>query len=191
MALSLEHKLTEQELIEGCKSGNRKAQELVYRKYTPKMLGVCMRYAKDRFEAEDILQVAFIKIFEKIKNFRSEGSFEGWIRRIMVHTSIEFYRKNARMYPVVDIDNVQEHSVAENQLNRLNMNDLMNAIKSLSPGYRMVFNMYAIEGYSHKEIAQELGINEGTSKSQLARARVILQDYINKMEGRKNEAIGN
>ncbi len=190
MTLNLEHKQNLDELVEGCRAGNRKAQELVYRMLSSKMLGVCMRYAKDRFEAEDILQVAFIKIFEKVKEFKGEGSFEGWVRRIMVNTSIEFYRKNARMYPMVDLEHVPEKAVDENQMSRMNMNDLMKAIQSLSPGYRMIFNMYAIEGYSHKEIAAELNISEGTSKSQLARARGILQDYIINMEGSKHEAYG-
>jgi RNA polymerase sigma factor (sigma-70 family) len=190
MTLNLEHKQNLDELVEGCRAGNRKAQELVYRMLSSKMLGVCMRYAKDRFEAEDILQVAFVKIFEKVKEFKGEGSFEGWVRRIMVNTSIEFYRKNARMYPMVDLDHAPEKAVDENQMSRMNMNDLMKAIQSLSPGYRMIFNMYAIEGYSHKEIAAELNISEGTSKSQLARARVILQDYIINMEGSKHEAYG-
>jgi RNA polymerase sigma factor (sigma-70 family) len=190
MTLNLEHKQNLDELVEGCRAGNRKAQELVYRMLSSKMLGVCMRYAKDRFEAEDILQVAFVKIFEKVKEFKGEGSFEGWVRRIMVNTSIEFYRKNARMYPMVDLDHAPEKAVDENQMSRMNMNDLMKAIQSLSPGYRMIFNMYAIEGYSHKEIAAELNISEGTSKSQLARARGILQDYIINMEGSKHEAYG-
>ena len=107
----------------------------------------------------------------------------------MVNTSIEFYRKNARMFPVVDLDHAPESPVQENQLARLNMNDLLTLIRNLSPGYRLIFNMYAIEGFSHKEIAQELGISEGTSKSQLARARAILQENIKKMEGNHHEAL--
>lgn len=188
--MNLEHKLSLAELIEGTRKGNRKSQELLYKMFASKMLGVCARYAKDTFEAEDMLQVGFIKVFDKIGDFKSEGSFEGWVRRIMVNTSIEFYRKNARMFPVTELDKAPESAVEENQLSRLNMNDLLAAIRRLSPGYRMIFNMYAIEGYSHKEIAKELGINEGTSKSQLARARAILQDYIKNMEGRTNEAQG-
>jgi RNA polymerase sigma factor (sigma-70 family) len=190
MTLILEHRQTLDQLIEGCRSGNRKAQELLYKQLASKMLGVCIRYSKDRYEAEDILQVAFVKMFEKIKDYKGEGSFEGWVRRIMVNTSIEFYRKSLRMFPVVDMEYAPEKAIEENQLSRLNMNDLLGLIKQLSPGYRVVFNMYAIEGYSHKEIAEQLNISEGTSKSQLARARAILQENILKMEGRKNEAYG-
>ncbi len=131
-----------------------------------------------------MLQVGFVKIFEKIADYKGDGSFEGWVRRIMVNTSIEFYRKNARMFPMVDIDHAPEGQVQENQMARMNMNDLLSVIRKLSPGYRLIFNMYAIEGFSHKEIAKELGISEGTSKSQLARARAILQENILKMEGK-------
>ncbi len=189
MSLQLGHKLSLEEIIEGSKQGKRKSQELLYKQYASKMLVVCARYAKDNFEAEDMLQVAFVKVFEKLKDYKGEGSFEGWVRRIMVNTSIEFYRKNARMFPVVDLDHAPESPVQENQLARLNMNDLLTLIRNLSPGYRLIFNMYAIEGFSHKEIAQELGISEGTSKSQLARARAILQENIKKMEGNHHEAL--
>ena len=189
MRLQLGHKHNLNEIIEGCKQGERSSQGLLYKTYASKMLAVCARYAKDNFEAEDMLQVGFVKIFEKIKDYKGEGSFEGWVRRIMVNTSIEFYRKNARMFPVVDIDSAPETQVQENQLNKINMNDLLNIIQKLSPGYRMIFNMYAIEGFSHREIAEELGISEGTSKSQLARARAILQENILKMEGNQHEAL--
>lgn len=183
MSFNLGNKLSLNEILEGSKRGERKFQELLYKHFASKMLVVCARYAKDNFEAEDILQVAFVKVFEKLKEYKGDGSFEGWVRRIMVNTSIEFYRKSARMFPVVDIDYAPETPVQENQMARMNMNDLLRVIRQLSPGYRLVFNMYAIEGYSHKEIAKELGISEGTSKSQLARARAILQDNILKMEG--------
>src|ERR1044071_5228850 len=102
--MNLGHKFTLDDLLEGCKRGERKAQELLYKTLAPKMMGVCMRYAKDRYEAEDILQTAFVKVFQKVNEFRNNGSFEGWIRRIMVNTAIEFYRKNQRMMNVVDIE---------------------------------------------------------------------------------------
>lgn len=184
MSLQLGHKLSLEEIIEGSKRGERKFQELLYKHFASKMLVVCARYAKDNFEAEDMLQVGFVKIFEKIADYKGDGSFEGWVRRIMVNTSIEFYRKNARMFPMVDMDHAPESPVQENQMARMNMNDLLSIIRKLSPGYRLIFNMYAIEGFSHKEIAKELGISEGTSKSQLARARAILQENILKMEGK-------
>lgn len=188
LTMKLEHKHTLEDLLDGCKAGNRKSQEMLYKACSGKMLGVCMRYAKDHFEAEDMMQTGFIKIFKKINDFRGEGSFEGWMRRIMVHTSIEFYRKNLRSLNVVDIDESHEQSATTAfDMSSINVKDLMRLIQNLSNGYRLVFNMYAIEGYSHKEIAEQLGITEGASKSQLSRARAILREQILNLEGYKNE----
>jgi len=169
--------------MEGCKAGDRKMQELLYKQTAPKMLAVCMRYAKDRMEAEDVLQTGYIKIFQKIKEYRGDGSFEGWIRRVMVNTAIESYRKNLRSLNVVEIDEAYEQPSTGFDFGTLGMQDLMKVIQKLADGYRMVFNMYAIEGYSHKEIGETLGISEGASKSQLSRARAILKEEIIKMEG--------
>ncbi len=169
--------------MEGCKAGNSKMQELLYRQTASKMLAICMRYAKDRMEAEDVLQLGYIKIFNKIAEFKGDGSFEGWIRRIMVNTAIESYRKNLRMLQLVPIDEAYEQPSQGFDFGTLGMQDLLKVIQKLSDGYRVVFNMYAIEGYSHKEIAETLGISEGTSKSQLSRARAILQQEILKLEG--------
>lgn len=175
------------ELMEGCKVGNRQMQELLYRQTSAKMLAVCMRYAKDQMEAEDVLQLGYIKIFNKIKEFKNEGSFEGWIRKIMVNTAIESYRKNLRMLNVVPIEEAYEQPANLDGdgdiFGNLGMQDLIKLIQNLADGYRMVFNMYVIEGYAHKEIAEILGISEGTSKSQLSRARIILQQQILKLEG--------
>lgn len=171
------------ELMEGCKADNRKMQELLYKQTSAKMLAVCMRYAKDRMEAEDSLQVGYIKIFQKIKEYRGDGSFEGWMRRIMVNTAIESYRKNIKSMNVVPIDDAFDQPAVGFDFSRLGMQDLMRLIQNLADGYRMVFNMYAIEGYSHKEIGEMLGISEGASKSQLSRARAILKQEIIKMEG--------
>ncbi|MFD0942008.1 RNA polymerase sigma factor [Pedobacter boryungensis] len=171
------------DLLEGCKAGDRKMQELLYKQTASKMLAVCMRYAKDRMEAEDVLQLGYVKIFQKVKDYRGDGSFEGWIRRIMVNTAIESYRKNLRMLNVVPIEDAYEQPSAGFDFSSLGMQDLMKVIQKLADGYRMVFNMYIIEGYSHKEIAETLGISEGASKSQLSRARAILQQEIIKMEG--------
>lgn len=188
LTMKLEHKHTLEDLLDGCKAGNRKSQEMLYKACSGKMLGVCMRYAKDHFEAKDMMQTGFIKIFKKINDFRGEGSFEGWMRRIMVHTSIEFYRKNLRSLNVVDIDESHEQSATTAfDMSSINVKDLMRLIQNLSNGYRLVFNMYAIEGYSHKEIAEQLGITEGASKSQLSRARAILREQILNLEGYKNE----
>lgn len=181
--MNLDRTFTIDSLLDGCKKGDRKAQESLYKALASKMMGVCMRYAKDTFEAEDILQMGFVKVFQKVSEFRSDGSFEGWIRRIMVNTAIETYRKNLRSLNVVDIDEVYDQPQSTFDMGKLELNDLMKLVQQLSNGYRIVFNMYAIEGYSHKEIAKELGISEGASKSQLSRARAILKDKIIKMEG--------
>ncbi len=169
--------------MEGCKAGKRKMQEALYKQTASKMLVVCMRYAKDRMEAEDVLQMGFIKVFQKINEYRGDGSFEGWMRRVMVNTAIESYRKNLRSLSVVPIEDAYEQAGTGFDFGRLGMQDLLKVIQKLSDGYRMVFNMYIIEGYSHKEIAEKLGISEGASKSQLSRARAILREEIIKMEG--------
>lgn len=181
--MKLTRSYTIDDLMEGCKAGDRKMQELLYRQTAAKMLAVCMRYAKDRMEAEDVLQMGYIKIFQKIKEYRGDGSFEGWIRRVMVNTAIESYRKNLRSLNVVEIDEAYEQPSTGFDFGTLGMQDLMKVIQKLADGYRMVFNMYVIEGYSHKEIGEALGISEGASKSQLSRARAILKDEIIKMEG--------
>jgi RNA polymerase sigma-70 factor (ECF subfamily) len=174
---------TIEELITRSKAGERKAQELLYRQFAPKMLGVCMRYATDKMEAEDMLQGGFIKMFKKLDDYRGDGSFEGWLRRIMVHSSIEYYRKHHKMVQMMDVtDMSDEPSVNSLAMASMSAQDLMRLINQLSPGYKMVFNLYAIEGYSHREIAGMMGITEGASKSQLSRARSILMDLIAKME---------
>lgn len=171
------------ELIARCKAGERKAQELLYKQFASKMLGVCMRYATDKMEAEDMLQNGFIKMFKKLDDYRGDGSFEGWLRRIMVHSSIEYYRKHHKMVQVMDVTELSnEPSVNPTAMATMSAQDLMGLINQLSPGYKMVFNLYAIEGYSHREIADIVGITEGASKSQLSRARTILKDLVVKME---------
>ena len=173
------------DLMEGCKAGNRTMQEALYAQTSSKMLAVCMRYAKDQMEAEDVLQVGYIKVFQKVKDYRGDGSFEGWIRRIVVNTAIESYRKNLRAMNIVPIEDAYEQPSTGFDFSRLGMQDLLKLIQNLADGYRVVFNMYAIEGYSHKEIGETLGISEGASKSQLSRARAILKEQITKMEGIK------
>lgn len=181
--MNLKHTFTIESLLDGCKRGERKAQENLYKSLSPRMMAVCMRYAKDSYEAEDMLQMGFVKVFTKISEFRSDGSFEGWVRRIMVNTSIEIYRRNFRMMNVVDINEVYDQPQSTLDMSQLETKDLMKLIQQLSSGYRIVFNMYVIEGYSHREIAEALGISEGTSKSQLSRARAILKEKLLKMEG--------
>lgn len=174
---------TTNDLLKGCKAGDRKTQELLYRQTASKMLAVCMRYARDQMEAEDVLQLGYVKIFQKISEYRGDGSFEGWIRKVMVNTAIESYRRNLRTLAVVPIEDAYEQPGTGFDFNNLGMQDLLRLISKLADGYRIVFNMYIIEGYSHKEIAETLGISEGASKSQLSRARAILKQEIIKMEG--------
>lgn len=177
----MKQRFTIEDLVQGCKRGERQAQEGLYRQLVPTMMGICLRYAKDRDDAEDILQTGFIRVFQKISDFRMEGSFEGWVKRIMVNTALEHYRKNLRTLTAVSLDEVQEE-VSFSDWNALEVEDLLNLIQSLPNGYRMVFNMYALEGYSHKEIAEELGITESGSKSQLSRARALLKEKIKQLE---------
>lgn len=167
-------------LIEGCIKNNRDAQYKLYRLLSAKMFSVCLRYAKDREAAEDILQEGFVKVYNNIEKFRKEGSFEGWVRRIMVNTAVEYYRKNVKMYPVVSLEERVVEVDYDTIGDDLEVADIMKLIDQLSHGYRTVFNLYAIEGYSHKEIAETLQISEGTSKSQLARARYLLMDMLEK-----------
>jgi len=179
----LEHKYTIHDLINRCQTGDRKAQELLYKQFASKMLGVCLRYAVDKMEAEDMLQNGFVKVFQKLGDYRNEGSFEGWMRRIMVHSSIEYYRKYHKMMQLVELeDNTNELAVNSLAIAELAAKDLMTLIQQLAPGYRIIFNLYAIDGYSHKEIAALTGITEGASKSQLSRARAVLREQVLKME---------
>ncbi|MEO6704642.1 MAG: RNA polymerase sigma factor [Ginsengibacter sp.] len=153
-------------------------QQLLYDKFSPKMYGVCLRYAGNEDDASDILQEGFIKVFKNLTSFRSEGSFEGWVRRIFVNTAIEHFRKKVKLYNVTE---VQENTIEDTNLDALDMlaaKDVIKIINELSPGYKAVFNMHVIEGYSHKEIAEIMGITEGTSKSQLARAKGVLKKLI-------------
>lgn len=186
--LLLEPVLTQ--LIKDCQLGKRKAQEMLYQLFATKMLGVCMRYATDKMEAEDMLQNGFIKVFNKLDDYRGEGNFEGWVRRIMVHSSIEYYRKHHKMMQLVEMDLGKEQSANAVAASSLEAKDLLAMIQTLPPGYKVVFNLYAIEGYSHKEIGEMLNISEGASKSQLSRARTILKEIIIKTEGVKHENFG-
>ncbi|MBL7801914.1 MAG: sigma-70 family RNA polymerase sigma factor [Chitinophagales bacterium] len=176
---------SDEQIIAGCRAGDRKYQELLYQRFASKMFTVCMRYAAESNSAQDLLQEGFVKIFKNIDKFRGEGSFEGWIRRIFVNTCLEFVRKKANMYVVQDTETVKVEYQDENALQKLMKEDLMEMIQSLSTGYRTIFNLYVIEGYSHKEIAELLNVTEGTSKSQLARARYLLQKKVETLMGIK------
>lgn len=169
------YRAREHELIEGCRRQNRQAQQALYELYSGKMYALCCRYVKDKMEAEDVLVVAFTKIFERIHQYKGDGSFEGWIRRVMVNESLGFLRKNKNMYVETEIEAANLEPNYEQLDSALEAEDLMKLIEGLPTGYRVVFNLYAIDGYSHQEIAEQLGISENTSKSQLSRARVLLQ----------------
>lgn len=169
---------SETDLLAGCIRGERRMQQLLYERFAPKMYGVCLRYAGNAEEAEDILQEGYIKVFRKINTFRSEGSFEGWIRRIFVNTAIEYYRKKTYMQPITEHEEATVEGQYLSVLDSLAEQDIIKLVQQLSPGYRTVFNMYVVEGYTHKQIADLLGISEGTSKSQLSRAKHILQEMV-------------
>jgi RNA polymerase sigma-70 factor (ECF subfamily) len=178
----------ETELIEGCLGLDKRSQEQLYKRYANIMWGVCLRYSRSREEAEDILQEGFIKVFDNISKFRQEGSFEGWIRRIMVNTALKHYSKVEFSEQSGD-DEESCGSIAPEAVSRLNEKDLLNIIAGLPEGYRLVFNLYAIEGYDHKEIASMLGIGESTSRSQLAKARAMLQQKLNARKDKRNTSL--
>ena len=180
MSIPSNQNIAESDLIGGCIAGDRRMQEELYRRFSPRMYAVCLRYAGNPEEAEDILQEGFIKIFKKLGSFRSEGSFEGWIRRIFVNTAIEHFRRKRYLQPVTEKEENSVEGSYLSVLDNLAERDIMKLIQQLSPGYRTVFNMYVVEGYTHKEIGDMLGISEGTSKSQLSRAKVILQQMVKK-----------
>lgn len=164
------------QLIRSCLDEDRHAQKRLYELYAPKMFGVCLRYARNREEAEDIMQEGFLQVFKSLQNFKFSGSFEGWIRKIMVYSAIAKYRGKSKLHSVLTIEN--ENIIAyenEDILSRLGKKELLQMVQDLPPAYRMVFNLYVFEGLKHREIAQQLDISEGTSKSNLHDAKLILQ----------------
>lgn len=169
--------LTESYLIEQCIKGNRQCQKEMYDRFASKMFAICLRYAKNQMDAEDILQEAFIKVFNNLHKFRCEGSFDGWIRRIFVNTAIECLRRR-NDYSTSDGSENYLPDTNKNGLQNLYEKDVLRSVNTLSNGYRKVFTMYAVDGYSHKEIASQLGITESTSKSQFSRAKVALRDML-------------
>ena len=172
-----------EELIEGCKKKSRKHQDALFQKYSPMLYGVCMRYTKCGQDAQDILQDGFVKIFKNIHMYSINNSFEGWIRRITINTAITHYRKNLKHAYHADIDEKPEARVQQAPfgVDEFTREELLSAINALPDGYRMVFNMYVVEGYKHKEIAEMLNVDINTSKSQLSRAKKYLQKELLKM----------
>lgn len=187
MASTGNQNIIDSDLIKGCIEGDSRMQEELYKKFAPKMYAVCLRYAGNNDDAQDLLQEGFIKVFRNLTKFRHEGSFEGWMRRVFVNTSIEQYRRKVHLNSISE----QEERIIEDSsvsvLDQLAERDIVQLVRELSPGYRAVFNLYVIEGYSHKEIADMLQISEGTSKSQLARAKSILQKKVTAYLGEKRK----
>jgi len=191
MNLTIKKSINLESLIELCRKQDNKAQRLIYDRISPKMMGVCRRYIGDVSEAETVLVTAFLKVFNKIDQFSGTGNFEGWVRRIMVNESLLYLRKNKSMYLDVDI----EEAVIEPNYGQAEYlfeeRELLDMINNLPVGYRTVFNLYAIEGYSHKEIGEQMGINVNTSKSQSSRARAILKNEVLKREKLVEQNIAN
>lgn len=189
MKLFTKSKSEEDKLIEGCIAGKRDMQRLLYDLYSKKMMVVCLRYAPTTFEAEDIMQDAFIKVFNNIQSFKKDCPLEFWIRRIMINTALKHLRSKQLLTVSHEAEEVANLSSDEVNLSGYTMDELLGMIQSLAPRYRMVFNLYAIEGYNHKEISEMLGISEGTSKSQYSRARAILQSMLLRQEKKLKEHV--
>lgn len=174
---------SEEEILDGCIAQERFYQELLYRRHAPKMYGICLSYACDRSLAQDMLQEGFIKVYRNIGSFKREGSLEGWIRKIVVNTALDLLRqrKNIEKYLT---EEVKETGASEENraLPDLQMNDILSLVERLPEGARVIFNLVALDGYTHKEIAEELDISIGTSKSQYNRARMLLQEWLRKFK---------
>ncbi len=176
-----------EELVSSCKAGKPSAQKALYDRYSGIMLGLCYRYVRDEMEAEGIMVQGFVQIFKKIDQYTGNGSFEGWMKRIMVNESLQYLRKNKYLYVEVELEKAAYEVNYDRTEAMLSSEDIVNMIGELPIGYRTVFNMYAVEGYSHREIAESLGISENTSKSQLSRARTMLQKKIKDLEEIENK----
>jgi RNA polymerase sigma factor (sigma-70 family) len=175
---------SETEIINGCLKGQREFQKLLYERYAGKMLYVCLRYTKNKDEAQDVLQEAFIKIFGHLDKFKFEGSFEGWVRKIVVNCSLEFLRNKKRTLVFEDVEAANNLTEGDNNIiGNINAKELTELIMKLPDGYRLVFNLFVLEGYGHKEISEMLHITEGTSKSQLSKARMHLQKSVHNLLG--------
>ena len=176
--------MTDEHILDGCISGKREFQELLYKRFSGKMFALCLRYVRNRDEAEDVLQDGFVTVFKNIQNFRRDGSFEGWIRRIIVNTALMHLRSRKNKLNFSDLNEVGAKYQPQSQFDvdsQINAKELLKMLDTLPDGYRVVFNLFAIEGFSHKEIAEKLGITEGTSKSQLSKARNYLQESLQKL----------
>jgi len=175
--------MSDRQIIEGCAKHERKAQKELYNRYSRFLLGVCLRYATDKAEAEDILQESFLKIFFNVKDFSGTGSFIGWLRKVAVNTAITHYHKNLKYRYHVDIDEYVsvEAGVTSFEEDFFTSEELYKVLNELPAGYRLVFNLYAVEGYKHKEIAEMLGIDTNTSKSQYSRAKAVIRNKLERL----------
>lgn len=179
----LDHSMfNEDELILGCCKGDRTMQYALYERFSKTMFAICMRYSKGRQEAEDILQESFIKVFDHIKKFRKDASLESWIKKIVINTALNSQRNKLYLYPMVDVDHLKSEMEYEVVLGNYHYEDLLKMINDLPDGCRVIFNLYAIEGYQHNEVAKMLGISEGTSKSQYARAKNLMKKKLEEAE---------
>lgn len=175
--------LFDSQLIDACKKGDRASQKILFDRLAPRMFPLCIRYVKDRSLAEDILQDGFITLFTRIDTYKADGSFEGWARRIFVTTALMYLRKKDALKMSDELDTARGMKAETvSQMQNIGYKELMELVMTLPAGFRTVFNMYAIEGYSHKEIAQMLGITETTSRTQFSRARAWLQNKIKERE---------
>jgi RNA polymerase sigma factor (sigma-70 family) len=181
--------VSDPDIIEGCVRHNRKAQQMLYDKYSRFLLGICVRYAEDKAEAEDILQESFLKIFFGIKDFSGTGSFAGWLRKVVVNTAITHYHKNLKFRYHIEIEEYVSIETGSSSFEEslFSSEELQIVLNELPAGYRMVFNLYAVEGYKHKEIAEILGIDTNTSKSQYSRAKAALRDKLDKLRRLKEK----
>jgi len=170
-------------LLKECKRGKAGSQEELYRRFASAMYGLCLQYANNAEDAQDILQEGFIKVFSKLDQVKNPAAFPGWIRRVMINTALEKYRSQVILQRVDEVREEGHEDERDDALDRITCEELVALIQTLTPRYRMVFNLYAIEGLTHQEISEELGISIGTSKSNLSRARVILQEKIRTMYG--------
>ncbi len=167
------------ELIQGCINGDRQSQGRLYEQFSSKMFAVCLRYSKNQEEAEEIMQEGFVQVFKSLRNYKYAGSFEGWIRKIMVYCAIQQYRSRSKLGLIVDIETIQTVQICRDDiLATIQKKELLQMVQALPPAYRVVFNLHVFEGMKHREIALELGISEGTSKSNLFDAKQILQKAV-------------
>lgn len=189
MKLFSKPKSDEDKLIAGCIAGKREMQQRLYALYAKKMMAVCLRYAPTTFEAEDIMQDAFIKVYANLSSFKKDCPLEFWVRKVVVNTALKHLRSQQLLTVSHEAEEAASIPSDNFSLTGYSMDELLSIIQSLAPRYRMVFNLYAIEGYNHKEIGEMLGISEGTSKSQYSRARAILQSMIMRQEKKFNENV--